>query len=103
MLSRTRRNCSSSLITVLEATWVSFPNEAKLLKEKRRFSEDLAKMYISEIVSSIECLHENNVIYRDLKPENIVFDSNGHAILTDFGLSKEGVSESDIGAKSFCG
>ena len=32
-----------------------------------------------------------------------MLDDNGHALLTDFGLSKEGVIEVSKGAKSFCG
>lgn len=52
---------------------------------------------------SLECLHRHNIIYRDLKPDNIVFDIQGHAMLTDFGLSKEDVSGFDRGATSFCG
>ena len=32
-----------------------------------------------------------------------MIDSEGHALLTDFGLSKEGVLDFDSGAKSFCG
>jgi serine/threonine protein kinase len=31
------------------------------------------------------------MIFRDLKPSNIVFDADGHALLTDFGLSKDGI------------
>jgi serine/threonine protein kinase len=32
-----------------------------------------------------------------------VLDYEGHALLTDFGLSKEGIEEQCSGAKSFCG
>ena len=50
-----------------------------------------AKFYICEILLAIEALHERDIIFRDLKPDNVVLDEEGHALLTDFGLSKEGV------------
>lgn len=42
------------------------------------------------------------VSVRDLKPENILLDSEGHAVLTDFGLCKEGVAVGGI-MHTFCG
>lgn len=53
-----------------------------------QFSEDKAKGYITEIICAIEALHKKNIIFRDLKPDNIVLDGDGHALLTDFGLSR---------------
>ncbi|CAD8086750.1 unnamed protein product [Paramecium primaurelia] len=75
----------------------------QLLEDKKRLPEDLVKNYICEIILALEDLHQRDIIYRDLKPENIVIDADGHAMLTDFGLSKEGIFDASQGARSFCG
>jgi serine/threonine protein kinase len=60
------------------------------------FSEEVASFYMAEMVLALEHLHRNlGVIYRDLKPENCLLDSEGHLLLTDFGLSKVAVDEND--------
>ena len=68
-----------------------------------RFTEEKSRLYLAEIVLALEALHAQNIIYRDLKPDNVVVGEDGHIMLTDFGLSREGVKRSDQGAKSFCG
>jgi serine/threonine protein kinase len=77
-------------------------NMSRALQKEKKFSEDKAALYMAEILLAIEDLHKRDIIYRDLKPDNIVFDSQGHALLTDFGLSKEDVHDDSM-AKSFCG
>lgn len=59
---------------------------------ERMFPEDTAAFYLAEMVLALEHLHHNvGVVYRDLKPENCLLDSEGHLLLTDFGLSKVAV------------
>ena len=76
---------------------------SKHLKMEKRFSEHKARLYLSEVILALQELHRRDVIYRDLKPDNLVLDQDGHCMLTDFGLSKEGVMEHTSGARSFCG
>ncbi|KAF8336558.1 uncharacterized protein EI90DRAFT_3119810 [Cantharellus anzutake] len=54
-----------------------------------RLGRDRARFYAAEIVEGVEGLHAAGVVYRDLKPENILIGSDGHIVLTDFGLSKQ--------------
>ncbi len=72
-----------------------------IFKEKR-LSESRARIYAAEVLLALEELHRRNIIFRDLKPDNVVLDAEGHALLTDFGLSREGVVGA-ASAQSFCG
>lgn len=84
---------------------IDFLNGGELfyhLRKETRFNEDRAKFYAAEIVVALECLHSNGVIYRDLKPENVILDHMGHIKLTDFGLSKLGITGDNL-SYTFCG
>uniref|UniRef100_A0A7N6B308 Serine/threonine-protein kinase Sgk1 n=1 Tax=Anabas testudineus TaxID=64144 RepID=A0A7N6B308_ANATE len=72
------------------------------LQKERTFPEPRAKFYIAEMASALGYLHSLNIVYRDLKPENILLDQEGHIVLTDFGLCKEGISQTDT-TTTFCG
>jgi serine/threonine protein kinase len=73
------------------------------LQKDRKFPEDRVRFYAAEIASGLEYLHSAGVIYRDLKPENLLLTNDGHIVMTDFGLSKEGLHSSDDRTATFCG
>lgn len=57
------------------------------------FSEEVASFYLAELILALEHLHSLGIVYRDLKPENCLLDSDGHVVLTDFGLSKVAIEQ----------
>uniref|UniRef100_A0A1A9ZQ59 Protein kinase domain-containing protein n=1 Tax=Glossina pallidipes TaxID=7398 RepID=A0A1A9ZQ59_GLOPL len=71
--------------------------------KNEHFSEATVKIFIAEIVLAVEHRHRLGIIYRDIKLENILLHSQGHLILSDFGLRKILSSESDCRAYSFSG
>lgn len=73
------------------------------LKEHGRFAETAVCFYSAQMLLALEQIHDRGVVYRDLKPENLLLDSDGYIRLTDFGLSKEHVSQTHSGASTFCG
>lgn len=73
-----------------------------VLRRRGRFSITRARFYLAEILLAIAHLHSKDIIYRDIKLENIVVTSDGHVACTDFGLSKEEMTDDDR-TKSFVG
>lgn len=63
----------------------------KMLK-KMSFSEFEARTIISQVISAILYLHQQNILHRDLKPQNIIFEYEDPAKLNvkiiDFGTSR---------------
>jgi serum/glucocorticoid-regulated kinase 2 len=60
----------------------------ELLYKEQCFDVDRIRLYTSEILCALECLHDFDVIYGDLKPQNILLDYSGHISVCDFGLCK---------------
>ncbi|XP_053182517.1 serine/threonine-protein kinase Sgk2b [Scomber japonicus] len=72
------------------------------LQREGLFPEPRAAFYAAEMAMALGYLHSLNIVYRDLKPENILLDNEGHVMLADFGLCKEGVAIGGI-MHTFCG
>uniref|UniRef100_A0AAV2MDB7 Uncharacterized protein n=1 Tax=Knipowitschia caucasica TaxID=637954 RepID=A0AAV2MDB7_KNICA len=72
------------------------------LQREGSFPEPRSSFYAAEMALALGYLHSLKIVYRDLKPENILLDCDGHVMLTDFGLCKEGVAMGGV-MHTFCG
>lgn len=84
--------CRDNLYLVME--YLNGGDLYSLLRKVGCLEEDVARIYIAELVLALEYLHSLGIIHRDLKPDNILIARDGHIKLTDFGLSKLGLINS---------
>lgn len=65
--------------------------EPQTLEDVRRagkVSEALAERWYQDLRSALVYCHSQGIVHRDLKLENVLVDAEGHAVLTDFGVSR---------------
>lgn len=61
------------------------------LSREQSFDAERVRYYAAEMFLGLEYIHGMGIVYRDLKPENILLTAEGHILMTDFGISKEGL------------
>jgi serine/threonine-protein kinase len=49
--------------------------------------EDL-RTWLEPVAEALDFIHRKGYVHRDVKPDNILFDAEGHAYLSDFGVAK---------------
>ncbi|CAM6095426.1 unnamed protein product [Calypogeia fissa] len=84
--------CRDNLYLVME--YLNGGDLYSMLRSLGCLEEEMARVYIAELVLALEYLHSLGVVHRDLKPDNLLIAHDGHIKLTDFGLSRVGLINS---------
>ncbi|HVB31590.1 MAG TPA: serine/threonine-protein kinase [Gemmatimonadaceae bacterium] len=43
---------------------------------------------IAQVATALDYAHRRGIVHRDIKPDNVLFDEDGNAMLTDFGIAE---------------
>ncbi|GJG84980.1 hypothetical protein tb265_01610 [Gemmatimonadetes bacterium T265] len=53
----------------------------------RRLSPEQAAAAAAQAARGLDYAHRRGVVHRDVKPDNVLFDEDGYAVVTDFGIA----------------
>ena len=64
-----------------------------IIKEAGPLPLPMTRAILHQVGGALGYAHAHGVVHRDMKPANIMIDSEGWAIVTDFGIAKAGQSQ----------
>jgi serine/threonine-protein kinase len=61
---------------------------SRLLEQRGAISAAEIRQLLIQTAGALGYAHKHGIVHRDIKPDNIMFDEQGHAVVTDFGIAK---------------
>ena len=85
--ARSSTTASSSTTVYLVMPYIAGGSLADLIVRGGTVPPAVAASVCAEVAVALDYAHRHGIVHRDMKPDNILFDEDGNALITDFGIA----------------